>query len=178
MCWMLGVTSRVTNGLVESPNMTHKVYIWVPLWGAFGGVGKTAGARAELRAFVGAQQFQRPPLQCGCKPLFVSLSFQTSCSGCGTYGAAIRAHSVLEISSGVPESIGLVGGYDVESVLRSNHEKLEFVGGGFVCLVWGWLVHTTFVFIMKMPVHVSLYSSWIVCLFASIILAFLGHHVP
>jgi len=60
MCWMVGVTSRVTNGLVDSSNMTHKVYIGVPLWGACRGVGKTAGARTELRAFVGAQQFERP----------------------------------------------------------------------------------------------------------------------
>jgi len=77
---------------------------------------------------------------------------------------AIREHSVLVVSSGVAEGIvkvgGLVGVYDVDGVLRSNPEKLESVGGGLVCQVQGWLVHTTFVFVMKMPVHVCLHSSW------------------
>jgi len=87
----------------------------------------------------------------------LSLRIMISCE-------AIWAHSVLVISSGVAEGIvkvgGLVGGYDVDGVLRSNSEKLELVGGGLVCQVWGWLVYTTFVFGMKMPVHVCPHS-WV-----------------
>jgi len=80
----------------------------------------------------------------------------------GTCGTTIWACSVLVSSSGVPEGIVKMGGYDVDGVLGSNPEKLELVGGRLVCQVWGWLVHITFV--LKMPVtrHVGpCSSSWV-----------------
>jgi len=82
----------------------------------------------------------------------------------GTCGTTIWARSVLVSSSGVPEGIVKVGGYDVDGVLGSNPEKLVLVGGRLVCQVWGWLVHITFVLVMKIPVtrHVGPCSSWLV----------------
>jgi len=77
----------------------------------------------------------------------------------GTCGEAIRTHFVLVISSGVLEGIVKKGGYDVDGVLSSNPETLALVGRGLVCQILGWLVNTTFVFVMKMPVHVCLHSS-------------------
>ena len=77
-----------------------------------------------------------------------------------TCGKTIWARSVLVNSSGVPEGTVKVGGYDVDSVLGSNPEKLELVGGKLVCQVWGWLVRITFMLVTKMPVHVGACSSW------------------
>ena len=50
----------------------------------------------------------------------------------------------------------------MDGVLGSNLEKLdsELIRGGLVCQVSGWLVHNTFVLVMKMPVHVGPCSSW------------------
>jgi len=53
-----------------------------------------------------------------------------------------------------------VGLYDADGVLGSNVGELELVGGGLMCQVWGWLVHTTFVLVMEIPAHVCPHSSW------------------
>ena len=88
---------------------------------------------------------------CGAMAYHVELVTQD----CGTCGEAIRIHSVLIISSGVPEGIVKVGGYDVEGVLGSNLEELELVRGGLMCQVWDWLVNCTFVIVMTSRASVA-----------------------
>jgi len=79
------------------------------------------------------------------------------CSACGE---AVQAHSVLVVRSMVPVCIVTVAGYNVDGMLGSILKELSLIGGGLVCQVWGYLVHTTCVCVMEMPMHVHSHTSW------------------
>ena len=65
-----------------------------------------------------------------------------------------RAHTTLVISLRVPEWIVEVGSNKVDGMLSADSKDLQFIEERLVGGVWDWLMHTTFVFVMEMPVYV------------------------
>jgi len=65
-----------------------------------------------------------------------------------------RAHTTLVISLRVPECIVEVGSNKVDGMLSADSKDLQFIEERLVGGVWDWLMHTTFVFVMEMPVYV------------------------
>ena len=66
----------------------------------------------------------------------------------------VRAHTILVISSRVLECIVEVGRHNVDGMLSADSKDLQFIGEKLVGGVRDWLMHTTFVFVMEMPVYV------------------------
>ena len=48
----------------------------------------------------------------------------------------------------------------MDCVLGADPKELYLIGRRLVGELWGWLIHTTFVFVMEMLMHICPYLSW------------------